>query len=92
MNILTGLSFCGIITSHMSSEEGESEDIKKYLGAGQLGLGCGLEIILRPTRFTGFFISGIAEYYFTDLISEASDTTDSLYDFQIRSGFMLFTF
>ncbi|MBN2041043.1 MAG: outer membrane beta-barrel protein [Spirochaetes bacterium] len=91
-NLLTGLNLSTFINSQMSSEEGKSENIKKYLGTLQFGIGGGLEIIMRATRFTGFFVSGIAEYYLTDLVSEVTDTTDSLFDFQVRAGFLLFTF
>jgi hypothetical protein len=92
LNILTGLNFSVILSSHIYSDSENSEDVKNNLGTGQLGVGGGIEIITRITRFTGIFISGVAEYYLTELLSEVQGTSDHIYNFQVRSGFLLFTF
>ncbi len=94
-NLLTGFNFTYISKSRMeqkSDGETNSEDIKKYLSYGQLGAGGGIEVLFRLTRFTRIFVACLGEYYFTDLIKEAGDTSDFLYDFKINTGFMVCTF
>lgn len=94
-NLLTGFNFTYISKSYMKQESGtgmESEDIKKFIASGQLGAGGGIEFLFRLTKFTKLFVAVLGEYYFTDLIKEADDTSDFIYDFKINSGFMVCTF
>jgi hypothetical protein len=93
-NLLTGLAFGYISRSRMEpGPNGQSsENIQKYLGAGQIGAGAGFEILFKTTRFTRFFINCTGEYYFKNLLSDDGGSIDHLYNASVRSGFMLSTF
>ena len=95
LNMLTGLNFTYIARSYMDpgTDSGSNENIKKYLGYGQIGAGAGLEFLFKITRFTRFFISVVGDYYFVNLITDTEDgSINHLFDANIRAGFMLCTF
>ena len=96
-NLLTGLNLSYIAESYMKpSPDGDgsenSENIKKYLGYGQIGAGAGIEFLFKISKFTRLFISCVGEYYFTNLITENEGSVDNLYGVNLRAGIMLSTF
>lgn len=95
ISFLAGLNLSYItesIMSNYSSGVKQSENIQKYIGYMQLGAGGGIAIKLHITRFIDIFVAGIGERYFSNIVSEADDMTDFIYDYRIHSGILLRTF
>jgi len=100
--LLTGFNFAHITksllyfhtTEDMTSGNSEkhSKDSKKYIEYIQLGIAGGVEIKFPLSRFVDIFFSGIAEKYFTDVIKEATQWNDYLYDYRVICGFLFRTF
>lgn len=96
ISLLTGFSFSYLNESFLSMKDEtgteRSANITQYMGHSQVGAGGGLEFKIKITKFTRIFITGTAEYYFTEVISADPEMSDHLYDYRVRAGFLLSTF
>lgn len=95
-NLLSGMNFSYIMDTTFKAETAppgglSSVNGQRYIGYTQLGVAGGIELKFRLSRFTDFFVSGIGEFYFSNLIPD-SGWTDFLYGLRVSAGVLLRTF
>ncbi len=75
-----------------NSSMGGDIDVTEYMRYDLWGLSGGLQIKIGMTRFTDFFLAGMADIYLRGIIKSGDNSQDYLYDFRLISGVMLRTF
>ena len=95
LEILSGLSFTYITETYLyegSRGDGRSTNVRPFINNLQIGLGGGLQLKYRITRFVDIFIGALGERYLTSFVAVDDRTTQYLYDIRLQSGVMLRTF
>jgi hypothetical protein len=95
LEILAGLSFTYITETYLyegSRGSGRSTNVRPFINNFQMGVGGGLQLKYRITRFIDIFIGVLGERYLNSFVPADDRTTIYLYDVILQSGVMLRTF
>ena len=67
------------------------DQVLDYINYNQVGAAGGLNFKFRISKFTDFFIGGISEFYFTNVMREDERDLAHVYNFRGITGFMFRT-
>jgi hypothetical protein len=91
-DFMAGINFSYISETYLyegSRGEGRSTNVRPYINTYQFGVGGGIRLRYRITRFIDIFIAGIGERYLTSYVSQDENSPRSLLDFKLQSGVLM---
>lgn len=96
VDLHAGITYTYIYSSKMATNDTmtsgmERDDVMRFTNASQVAASGGVIFRFMVTEYTDFFMGVMAEYYFTDLISDSSGKNMHLLNYSFNTGYMFRT-